>query len=169
MAGKSRSLAIRGIIINQKAVHSMSRIESKIGVVPHPAEKIYRYISNFDNFRELIPPDRVSDFESTGDTCRFRVEGIGQAGLKIVEKEPPKLIKISSDEHTSFDFLLWIQIKEVSEGDSRLKITTEVHLNPMMAAMAKKPLKNFVDTLVEQAEKLSFEPPPSSTRDVQSP
>jgi carbon monoxide dehydrogenase subunit G len=136
----------------------MARIESRIGVVKQPAEKIYNYISNFNNFSRLIPEDRVKDFESTGDTCRFRVEGIGRAGLRIIEREPHKLIKISSDEETSFDFLLWIQIKEIESGDSRMKITTEVSMNPMMAAMAKKPLKNLVDTLIDQAEKISFDP-----------
>ncbi len=134
----------------------MSKIESRIGVIKHPAEKIYKYISNFDNFKSLIPEGRVKDFESSGDSCRFTVEGIGQAGLRIVEKEPHKLIKISSDEQTAFDFLLWIQIKEVQPGDSRIRITAEVKLNPVMAAMVKKPLKQFVDTLVEQAEKLDF-------------
>ena len=135
----------------------MSKIESKIGKVKQPADKIYKYISDFNNFQSLIPEDKVKDFESTEDTCRFTVEGIGQAGLKIIEKKPFSLIKISSDEQTSFDFLLWIQIKEVEPADSRIRITTEVNLNPMMAAMAKKPLKNFMDTLVEQAEKLNYE------------
>ena len=135
----------------------MSKIESKIGVVKQPGEKIYKYISDFNNFQSLIPEDKVKDFESTEDTCSFTVEGIGQAGLKIIEKEPFSLIKISSDEQTSFDFLLWIQIKEVEPSDSRIRITTEVNLNPMMAAMAKKPIKKFVDTLVDQAEKISYE------------
>jgi carbon monoxide dehydrogenase subunit G len=98
----------------------------------------------------------VKDFESTEDTCSFTVDGVGKAGLKIIEKEPHSLIKIASDEQTSFDFTLWIQIKEIEPSDSRIKITTEVKLNPMMAAMVKSPLKNLVDTLIDQAEKLSF-------------
>ncbi len=136
----------------------MTRIESKIGVVKQPAEKIFNFISNFNNFNQLIPKDKVKDFESTDDTCRFKVEGIGQAGLRIIEKEPHKLIKISSDEETTFDLLLWIQIKEIEPGDSRLKITTEVNLNPMMATMVRKPLKNFIDTLIDQAEKINYDP-----------
>ena len=136
----------------------MTRIESKIGVVKQPAEKIFNFISNFNNFNQLIPEDKVKDFESTSDTCRFKVEGIGQAGLRIIEKEPHKLIKISSDEETTFDLLLWIQIKEIEPGDSRLKITTEVNLNPMMATMVRKPLKNFIDTLIDQAEKINYDP-----------
>jgi carbon monoxide dehydrogenase subunit G len=136
----------------------MTRIESKIGVVKQPAEKIFNYVSNFNNFNQLIPEDKVKDFESTDDTCRFNLEGIGQAGLRIIEREPHKLIKISSDEETTFDLLLWIQIKEIEPGDSRMKITTEVTLNPMMASVVKKPLKKFVDTLIDQAEKISFDP-----------
>ncbi len=136
----------------------MTRIESKIGVIKQPAEKIFNYISNFNNFSQLIPEDKVKDFESSNDTCRFKVDGIGQAGLRIIEKEPHKLIKISSDEETTFDLLLWIQIKEIEPGDSRLKITTEVNLNPMMATMVRKPLKNFIDTLIDQAEKINYDP-----------
>ncbi len=136
----------------------MTRIESKIGVIKQPAEKIFNFISNFNNFNQLIPEDKVKDFESSNDTCRFKIEGIGQAGLRIIEKEPHKLIKISSDEETTFDLLLWIQIKEIEPGDSRLKITTEVNLNPMMATMVRKPLKNFIDTLIDQAEKINYDP-----------
>jgi FMN-dependent NADH-azoreductase len=39
-----------------------------------------------------------------------------------------------------------------------MKITTEVFLNPMMSAVVKKPLKKFVDTLIDQAEKISYDP-----------
>lgn len=136
----------------------MARIESKIGIVKQPAEKIYNYVSNFNNFNQLIPEEKIKDFESTDETCRFSVEGIGKAGLRIIEKEPHKMIKISSDEETTFDLLLWIQIKEIEPGDSRMKITTEVNMNPMMASMVKKPLKKFVDTLIDQAEKISYDP-----------
>lgn len=135
----------------------MSKIESKIGVISERDEKIYQFLSDFNNFKSLLPPDKVKDFESDGESCRFTVEGIGQAGLKFKEKEPHNLIKIISDEQTPFDFTLWIQIKEVKEGDSRMKITIDANLNTMMAAMVKKPLKTFVDTLIEQAEKINYQ------------
>lgn len=137
----------------------MPKIESRIGVIPHSAENIFDYLVNFDNFRSLLPEDRVQDFESSGDSCRFTVDGIGQAGLKIIEKVPHTLIKIGSDEQTPFELFLWIQLKELAPGDSRMKITTEISLNPVMAAMVKNPLKKLVDTLVEQAEKLDFKTP----------
>jgi hypothetical protein len=38
-----------------------------------------------------------------------------------------------------------------------VKITVEPQLNPMIEAMAKKPLKQFVDTLVDHIERFNFE------------
>ena len=131
----------------------MAKFESRIGVIKHSEEKIYNFLSNFNNFKNLIPEDKVKDWESTEDSCRFTVDGVGQAGLQIIEKEPPKLIKITSDSTTPLPFLLWIQIKSVGENDSRIKITVDLDVNPVMSAMVKTPLQNFVDTLVDQAEK----------------
>ncbi len=134
----------------------MSKIESRTGIIKSSEEKIFNFLSDFNNFQNLVPADKVKDWESTEDSCKFKVEGIGQAGLKIIEKEPYKLIKITSDETTPLPFRLWIQIKNVGENDSRIKITIDVDVNPVMAAMVKSPLQNFVDMLVDQAEKMDF-------------
>lgn len=132
------------------------KIESRIGKVQGSDEKAFTFLTDFNNFKDLIPQDQVKDFESSTDSCSFSVPGIGRAGLKIVEKERPKLVKIQSDEHTSFDFALWIQLKQVAENDARVKITVEPQLNPMIEMMAKKPLKQFVDTLVDHIERMNF-------------
>ena len=136
----------------------MVKTESRIGIIKESDEKIFQFLADFNHFESLIPADKIKDFESSGDTCRFTVEGIGELGLKIIEKDPHNLIKIGSDETTPFEFLMWIQIKELVERDSRMRITVEVKINPVMAAMVKKPLKTFVDTLIDQAEKISYDP-----------
>lgn len=134
----------------------MSKIESRIGVIKSSEEKIYNFLSNFNHFRNLIPEDRVKDWVSTEDSCSFVVDGVGKAGLKIIEKEPYKLIKITSDDSTPLPFRLWIQIKSMEANDSRLKITVDMDVSPVMLPLIKSPLQNFVDTLVDQAEKMEF-------------
>jgi len=134
----------------------MSKIESRIGIIKESEQKIYSFLSDFNNFRNLIPEDRVKNWESTSDNCKFDVEGIGAVGLKIIEKEPNKLIKITGDGDKPVPFTVWIQIKEVADKDSRVKITAEVQINPLMASMLKGPLKTFVDTLISQAENIKF-------------
>lgn len=132
------------------------KLESKIGRIPQKDEAIYNFLSNFDNFKEMLPPDKVRNFSSNGDSCKFTIDMIGETGFKIIEKEPFKLIKLSSLDHSKFAFTLWIQLKDSGEQTTAAKITMEVALNPMLEMMAKKPLQNFVDTLVEQLEKLKY-------------
>ena len=132
-----------------------TKFESKIGSVNNSKEKLYNFISDFKNFESLIPPDKVKNFLATEEECSFDVEYLGHTGLKIIEKEPYKLVKISGNETEKNKFFLWIQIKEVQPGDSRVKVTLEVDLPPMMKMIASKPLQSFVDTLVDQMEKLN--------------
>ncbi len=136
----------------------MSKIESRIGIIKETDKRIFLFLSDFKNFQDLIPADRINNFESSGENCSFSVEGIGHIGLRIIEKDPNKLIKIVSDGKTPIDFQLWIQIKEAEQGDSRMKVIIEPKVNPMMMGMVKNPLKSFVDSLIDQAEKISYDP-----------
>jgi carbon monoxide dehydrogenase subunit G len=134
----------------------MSKVESRTGIIKESEEKIYKFLSDFNNFRHIVPEEQVKNWESDGDTCKFDVEGIGSVGLKIIEKEPNKLIKMTGEGDKPVPFIVWIQIKELAEKDSRIRITAEVQINPLMASMLKSPLQKFVDTLVSQAEVIKY-------------
>lgn len=84
------------------------------------------------------------------------MDGIGTAGMRIIEREPNKLIKITSEGSTPVNFFLWIQLKKIDEQDTKIKITVEPMVNPIMLGMVKKPLKSFVDSLIDQVEGFSF-------------
>ncbi len=125
----------------------MTKFESDIKIAPHSQEKIFSFISNFNNFEDLIPQDKIKDWESTEDTCRFKVDGIGEAGLKIIEKEPFKTVKFSTDGKVPFNFFLWVQLKEVADNDTRIKLTLKADLNPMMKMVVAKPINKFLNML----------------------
>jgi len=132
------------------------KYESRIGKVPHGQEKIYAFLSDFRHFEQLIPEGQVSKWEADSDTCRFNVAGVGEIGLKIVEKRSPDLLKISGDSTANIDFTLWIQIKESAPGDSRVKLTLKADLNPMIRMVAAKPLKQFLEILISHIETFDF-------------
>ncbi len=134
----------------------MIKLESKIGKINCPEEKAYNFLSSFNNFKKFIPEDKIQNWESTENSCRFNIEGIGETGMKIVEKEPFRLIKITGDESGKIDFNFWIQLKQVAENDTRIKLTIQASINPMFQIVVKKPLQNFLDTLVEHIEKMDF-------------
>ena len=125
----------------------MTKFESDIKKAVHNDEKIFSFISNFNNFQDLIPQDKITDWQSTEESCRFKVDGIGDAGLKIIEKEPFKTVKYSTDGKVPFNFYLWVQLKQIEENDTRIKLTIKADLNPMMKMMVSKHVKKFLNML----------------------
>lgn len=127
-------------------------IESRIGKVSANQERIFTLLSDFTNLGSFVPPEQVADFKSDTDSCNFTVAHIGKFGMRIIEREPFKLVKIANDENVPFSFFMWIQIKEVEPNDSRVKITLKADLNPMLKMVAKKPLTSFVESLISKIE-----------------
>jgi len=133
------------------------KIESKIGKSASSDQQIYAFISNFHNFKDLLPADKVSGWESSEEKCSFQVDPLGRTGLMIVEKNPYSLVKMSSDpEFSSYQFTIWIQLKKVAEDDTRIKITIEPLVNKMMLPMLRVPLKKLADGIIDKMENFDF-------------
>ncbi len=134
----------------------MIKLESKIGKVKSSEETAYNFLSSFDNFKRFIPEDKVKNWEATEDSCHFTIDGIGETGMRIIEKEPFKLIKITGEEKGKIDFNFWIQLRQVDENETRIKLTIQARISPLYQVIVKKPLQTFLDTLVEHVEKLDL-------------
>lgn len=135
----------------------MTTYESKIGKIQSSEEKIYTFLSNFNNFSEFLPEEQVQDWKSDENSCSFTIGGMGGVGLEIVERTPFTLIKMSGNGMSQVDFFMWIQLKALGENDTRVKMTMKADLNPMIQMMAAKPLKKFLDMMVDYMENFSFE------------
>ena len=133
------------------------KVESRIGIIPENEEKIFAFLSNLNHIEPLIPKEKLSSWEFQENSCRLGITGIGEIALRILEKKPFKLIKLGSGEDSTYAFTLWIQLKQISEKDSRVKLTLHTNLNPFLQVMAKKPLQNFVDTLVERMRTIQYD------------
>jgi len=112
-------------------------------------------LNNIDKIKDKIPQDKIKDLEFDADSCRFTVDMAGQIGLKIVERDPSKTIKFAADQ-SPVDFNLWIQLKQVEENDTRIKVTVKADLNPMMKMIVSKPMETFVDKLAEILSQLPY-------------
>jgi len=136
------------------------KIESKIGKSASNDQQIFAFISNFHNFKDLLPADKVSGWEASEEKCSFQVDPLGRTGLMIVEKKPYSLVKMSSDpEFSSYQFTIWIQLKKVTADDTRIKITIEPLVNKMMLPMLKIPLKKLADGIIDKMEAFDFTTP----------
>jgi hypothetical protein len=107
--------------------------------------KFFSFLSDFNNFESLMP-EQVVDWESTPDECSFKIQGMATLGMKIIEKNPNSLIKITSHGKVPFTFFLTCMIAD--EGNnSKVQLAFDAELNPMMKMMAVKPLTNFLNLL----------------------
>lgn len=129
-------------------------IESRIGKIEAPDEHIFKLLSDFNRLSNYVPDQKVSNFTCNTDSCSFEVEKMGHFGMQIIERQPNKLVKITGDDKMPFKFNLWIQLKQVADYDTRVKVTLKADLNPVLKMVAKKPLTTFVDTLVDKLEQI---------------
>ena len=127
----------------------MTRIESK--KVQVPAEKIVvkEYVIDLNNFEKLLPQDRISDFESDGETCSFKIQGMSTIGLKVVDgsADPIRLESTKSP----FSFTIDIHLTETSGATEAYQII-DLDLNPMMKMMVEKPLRNLFDHIADRLQ-----------------
>jgi carbon monoxide dehydrogenase subunit G len=127
---------------------STLKIISKVGLIASLDEKVFNFASDFNNFKNFIPPEQAEGFVANGDTCEFTVKGM-KMGLRIIEKDPFKTIKIEEESGSPLKFLMWIQLVNKGNYNTGVRVTIHADVNMMMKPMLKKPLQQFADGLVD--------------------
>lgn len=130
----------------------MTRIESNKNEVNKSPEEVFSFLSDFNNFKSLMPP-QVVDWQSTPDECSFTIKGMATLGMKMIEKNPSSLIKITSNGKVPFNFFLSCHIENTGNG-SQVQLAFDAELNAMMKMMAVKPLTNFLNLLNDKLKEL---------------
>ena len=128
----------------------MEKYESKQGQIFKSAAQIYPLISNFALLTPAVS-DKVEEWQATEDTCSFKVKGFTVA-LRIVERVENKHIKISGDNEQGglpIDFSFWIQLHEVNDADTRMRMVLHADLNMMMRMMLGSKLQEGLDKAIE--------------------
>ena len=129
-----------------------TKYESKIGQIPHEDKVVYAVLSNLENlqrFSAMIPKDKVKEMEITADYIRIKIDGMAQKfTIRIVEKEEYKTIKFGVD-NLPMDINMWIQLKQMAEQDTRIKLTIKADIPMMFRMMFEKKLQQGLDQAVD--------------------
>lgn len=128
------------------------KYESKIGQIAANDAAVFTVLSNLENinhFRDVIPQDKIQDLEISSDRIRFKVEGLGQKiAIAILEREEYKTIKFGA-ENLPIPFNIWIQLKQVAEFDTRIRITVKTDMPAMFRMMFDKKMQQGLDQAVD--------------------
>lgn len=125
-----------------------NRYESKQQQIFHPAEQIYLTLEKFSNFTPLIG-NKVEDWCADDDQCSFTAKGM-KFSLKIVDRQPGKVIKIvPGDGGIPIEFSFWIQMKQVGDNDTRIRLVLDIDLNFMLRTMVGGKIQDMLDKVAE--------------------
>ncbi len=138
----------------------MKTYESHIAKVAADASAIYAVVSdlrNLERVRDLIPQDKVQEFETDVDFIRLKVDGLGQKIIiRIVDRIENDTVKFGI-ENLPIEGNFWIQVKQVAPHDSRIKLTLKAELPMMIAMMAGNKIQEGINQAADMMAQMPFE------------
>ena len=124
-------------------------ISSDLVIVNKPVGKIYDFPTDFNNFERLMP-EQVIKWESDAASARFTIKDMAEIGMRIEEVDQNKFVLITSDGKVPFDFKLKVNLEQKDEENTAVHIDFDGKVGAMIAMMAKKPLTNLVNHMVDR-------------------
>jgi hypothetical protein len=147
---------------------SVSKYVSDVKTIAQNQEIVFNYLNNFENLGQFfneytlaqisqqVPNAQITDFSSDKEGCSFTISGFGEAGFRIIDREAPKMIKITGTGKIPFEVYLWIQILPVTPYQCKMRLTLHAGLNMMMKMIAGKKMKDGINKLAEALAKLPY-------------
>ena len=117
-------------------------IDSTKVIVNASQQDIFAFLTDSNNIKELLPQDKITDFQSDKEQCSFKVQGGVIISLVQDGNDGFDVIKLKSGEGTPFPFKLFINITTQGEQCEGF-IHFEGEVNMFLKMMVEKPLSNL--------------------------
>ena len=138
---------------------SATKYESKITSAPCSAQQIYRVLSDMrslERVRDLIPQDKIQEMDIEPDRVRMKVDGLAQKiTVAIVNRIENDTVKFGL-EGIPMDGNFWIQLKEVTPSDTRIKLTVKADIPFMFKFMVEKKLQTGLDQAADMLAQFPY-------------
>ncbi len=138
---------------------SATKYESKITSAPCSAQQIYRVLSDMrslERVRDLIPQDKIQEMDIEPDRVRMKVDGLAQKiTVAIVDRIENDTVKFGL-EGIPMDGNFWIQLKEVTPTDTRIKLTVKADIPFMFKFMVEKKLQTGLDQAADMLAQFPY-------------
>jgi len=120
------------------------------------AKEVFEFLSIPKNIEQLLPHDKISDFQADADGCSFKVQGGILIPLIITEKVDSQRIDMNDGEKGPFPYQLSIHIKALDENSCSGFLQFDGEVNMFMKMMVQKPLTSLFESMTKKLQ-LKFE------------
>jgi hypothetical protein len=117
------------------------------------SEEVFGFVTDIRNFERFVPQGTVNNWQADKESCSFSVSMLGTVSLRIIDKEMFRKVVYYGEALKKNDFSLIMNISGEGSGNAEVKISLNADLNPMLKAMATKPISQFLDMLICEMEK----------------
>lgn len=129
-------------------------IKSEVKTIKASQEEIFNFLSDFNNIKQLLPEDKISEWTSTVDDCSFKIQGTATIPLVKDSVEEFSRINIVSGPKAPFPFTLVAHINTL-DGDAGCEsyLVFDGEINAFLKMMVVKPLTNLFDYMSHKLSK----------------
>jgi len=113
-------------------------------------------MQSLERVKEFIPKDKIQEMEIEPDRVRIKVDGLGQKiTIAVVDRIENDTVKFGV-EGVPMDANLWIQLKEVTPTDTRIKLTVKADIPFMFKLMVDKKLQTGLDQAADMLAQFPY-------------
>src|SRR5688572_8479149 len=132
---------------------SATIIDSDKVTINKTAKEVFDYLTDFNNIKNLLPQDKISDWRSDLDSCSFKIQNA--AIIPLIKKEvfPHSKIDIVSGEKAPFPFTLEVYITETADG-CECYFHFNGDINAFLKMMVVGPLTNLFNYMTKKLKEV---------------
>ena len=127
----------------------MTTFNSPEIVINKKAKDLFHLISNMENLKSLLP-DEIEDFQSSENTCTFKISGYPKLELEITEKIEFTSIAFKAKK-SIVPFTMKCFISPYKEK-CNAKLEIYAKLNIFTKMMIEKPLNQLLEVLAKKIQ-----------------
>jgi hypothetical protein len=132
-----------------------TKIESKHVEINKSVQFVFDFMKDFNNIKQLLPQDKVSDWNSDFDQCSFKIQNAAVIPLLKDSVVEPNTIHIVNGEKTPFPFTLKITFNELEANKTEAFLNFDGEINAFLKMMVVKPLTNLFNFMAAELKTVS--------------
>ena len=132
-----------------------THLRSKSEEINQSAISIHNFFSDLRNLKNILPEDKVENFEASKENCSFYLVGISNLKLILEETSNEEKIIYQSIEN-SYQIKLSLFIRSLENSKSEYHLELDAEFPKIIKMMAEKPLQSVINKMADKIKQIHF-------------
>lgn len=130
----------------------LSQYHSRPGKLSCTPAEAFAFITDLRNFSRFAKEGTISNWHAEKESCSFTVSMLGTVSVRLIENANSSRVVYQGDALSKNDFTISVNISGEHPETAEVNLSLSASLNPVMKMMADKPIRQFIDILIQEIE-----------------